>query len=153
MRSKEQYNEQCKCINQPGLSNSERKHYSKVYGINRSSALVELEYFDMTENLPQDLMHVILEGVFPFHMEALLEYVYSSGILTTDTINSRMKTYPYAYFSDKPMSINGVNIQGTQSGKCIASNCCLAMMFFFVFVFFIFSYPDVGTCQYFSISC
>ena len=52
-----QYDKQCNYIDQPGLSDSERRHYSKVYGINRSSVLVELRDFDVTENLPQDLMH------------------------------------------------------------------------------------------------
>jgi hypothetical protein len=60
MRTKEQYVRQCEYINRPGISNSERSHFSKVYGINRLSIL---------NQLPEDVMHVILEGVFPLHLE------------------------------------------------------------------------------------
>ena len=63
----------CRLIYQPNISNSEKSHYSKVYGVNRCSILLSLQEFDVTQNLPQDLMHVLLEGVFPFHMEQLLK--------------------------------------------------------------------------------
>lgn len=38
------------------------QHFSKEYGINKRSILLDAPYFDVTEQLPQDLMHVILEG-------------------------------------------------------------------------------------------
>jgi len=50
-------------------------HYSKVYGINRTSILFNLPDFDLTQQLPQDLMQVLLEGIFPLRMEQLLDYV------------------------------------------------------------------------------
>ena len=33
-----------------------------------------LPYFDITKQLPQDLMHVMLEGVIPLHIEEFLNY-------------------------------------------------------------------------------
>lgn len=49
------------------LSNIEQieylyQHFSKEYGINKRSILLDAPYFDVTEQLPQDVMHVILEG-------------------------------------------------------------------------------------------
>lgn len=39
-----------------------RTHFSKEYGVNKKSILLEAPYFDVTKQLPQDVMHVILEG-------------------------------------------------------------------------------------------
>lgn len=116
MRRLEDYLQQCQYITKPDISDSEKSHYSKVYGINRMTILNELPYFDVTENLPQDLMHVLLEGVFPCHLEQLLNYiVYESSILSISQINCRLKSFPYAYFQEKPCPIAGRVVGGTQS--------------------------------------
>lgn len=103
-------------MSQPGISRSEKAHYSKVYGINQVSIITELMDFDVTKQLPQDLMHVILEGIYPLHMEQFLEYIVSSGIMTLDEVNSQLSSFPYSYFHEKPSYINTFDIQGTQSG-------------------------------------
>jgi hypothetical protein len=74
MRTKQDHVRQCDYIHLPGLSETEKSHYSKVFGINRASILMELSDFDVTRNLPQDLMHVLLKGVFIYHMEQLFHY-------------------------------------------------------------------------------
>lgn len=117
MRTKEEHATQCEYVNRSGISEVERAHYSKVYGINRPSILLELGYFDITQQLPQDLMHVLLEGIFPLHMKQLLCYVvHESKFLTLLQINSRILAYQYAYFEDKPSPLTGFNVQGSQSG-------------------------------------
>ena len=114
MRRRVDYLQQCQYINQSDISDSERSHYSKVYGINRMTISSELPYFDITENLPQDIMHVLLEGVFPCHLEQLLNYIVcESSVLSISQINSRIKSFPYAYFQEKPSPISGSVIQGT----------------------------------------
>ena len=37
-------------------------HLSKEYGVNKRSVLLEAPYFSVTDHLPRDIMHVILEG-------------------------------------------------------------------------------------------
>ena len=37
-------------------------HFSKEYGITKRSVLLDAPYFDVTDQLLQDIMHVILEG-------------------------------------------------------------------------------------------
>ena len=104
-------------ISRPDASVSERKHYSKVYGINRVSVVTQLQYFDVTSQLPQDLMHVLLEGVFPLHMEQFLKYIVEDmGVLTLDQINFRIAAYPYAYFDEKPSQLYGYDLKGNQTG-------------------------------------
>ena len=117
LRNKEEHAKHCEFINRSGISESEKIHYSKVYGVNRSCILSELPYFDVTKQLPQDLMHVLLEGIFPLHVQALLEHViHGLSILTLSQINSRILAYPYAYFEVKPSPLKGLDLQGTQSG-------------------------------------
>ena len=63
-------------------------------------------------------MHVLLEGVFPLHMEQLLKYIVEDiAILTLTQINSRIKAFPFAYFNDKPSPLKGLSLEGTQSGS------------------------------------
>lgn len=116
MRSKEEHHKECGYLNQQGMSNSEREHYSKVYGINRSTVLLELHDFDVTQQLPQDIMHVVLEGIFPYHMEQLLNYIIDGSILTLAQINSRIMSFPYSYFNVKPSPLRGSDIHGSQTG-------------------------------------
>lgn len=77
---------------------------------------MQLADFDITQQLPQDLMHVMLEGIFPLHMEQLLQYILEQSLLTLSEINSRISSFPFAYFSTKPTPLSNCELQGTQSG-------------------------------------
>lgn len=103
---------------------------------------MELPEFDVTQQLPQDLMHVLLEGIFPLHLEQLLQYVVQvSGLLTLNQINSRISAFPYAYFNDKPGPLNGFDPQGTQTGIMCVEDFVLCNTLSF-------SCSDVGTTEY-----
>ena len=52
-----------------------KTHFSLTYGANRRSALAELDGFDVTDQLPQDIVHLFLEGVCVFHTAILLKYL------------------------------------------------------------------------------
>ena len=83
-----------------------------------------LPYFDITKQLPQDLMHVMLEGVIPLHIEEFLNYfIHDANILTLSQINSRLMAYPYAYFEEKPMPLNERDFAGSQSGEMYVIGC------------------------------
>lgn len=119
-----------------------------MYGINRSSAVIELPEFDVTQQLPQDLMHVLLEGICALHLQQLLEYIVDdASLITLHEINSRICMYPYAYFSEKPASLVGFDLQGTQTGtimcklkyRCVHFKCTK------------YSCSNVGTSKYISI--
>ena len=57
------------------LSGPMGDHYSKVYGINRRSILMDVPYFSLFGgSLPHDLMHDILEGVAQHEMTLLRTY-------------------------------------------------------------------------------
>lgn len=46
---------------------------SVTYGLNYRSALNELDDFHVCGQLPQDVMHILLEGVIPYTMKAILQ--------------------------------------------------------------------------------
>lgn len=117
MRSKDQHIKHCQYIDRPGMSYSERDHYSKVYGVNRTSILCELPHFDVTQQLPQDLMQVLLEGVFHIHVNEILIYLVDRiSFMTLADINRRIMAHPYAYFEEKPAPLRCLDPHGNQSG-------------------------------------
>lgn len=78
---------------------------------------MELSDFDISQQLPQDIMHVVLEGVFPLHLEQLLNYIiYELSALSLSQINSRILAFPYSYLDCKPSPIKDICLQASQSG-------------------------------------
>lgn len=117
MRTLEDHVRQCNYLKMHDISGSEKEHYSKVYGVNRGTILLELNNFDVTKQLPQDIMHVLLEGIFPLHMEQLMDYVTNNlCLLSLADINARIKSFSYSYFQTKPSSLSSLNLQGSQTG-------------------------------------
>ncbi len=127
LREKEIHNQHCAMIAESGMSRAERQHYSKTYGVNRTSSLTLLEPFDVTEQLPEDVMHVLLEGVVPVHIGLFLKEVLFTAPrpgLRLEWLNSRIRSFPYAYFEvdKKPTAIPASAVQegdltSKQSGK------------------------------------
>lgn len=69
-RSDSQHKEHCQMLNGPNGD-----HYSKTYGINRRSFLMDIPYFSLFGGgLPHDFMHDVLEGVALHEMSYLLHY-------------------------------------------------------------------------------
>ena len=75
LRTKDAHKEQWDMMSDEDVSQAECQCCSKVYGINRSSALSHLEHFNVTEQLPQDVMHVLLEGVVPLNTGLFLHHM------------------------------------------------------------------------------
>ena len=66
---------QCSYVERPGISSEEKQHFSKVYGVNRKSILGDLPDFYITTQLPQDIMHVLFEGLFHLQVRLFLNYL------------------------------------------------------------------------------
>ena len=75
LRNKNVHLQQCRFIERPGIREDEKQHYSKVYGVNRMSILCDLPYFDVTAQLPQDVMHLLFEGLYHFQIKVFLNYI------------------------------------------------------------------------------
>ena len=101
-RSTVNHEQQCRSLNGP-LHN----HYSKTYGINRRSALLDISHFSLFDGgLPHDMMHDVLEGVVVRELSLLLKHCISSLYLTLDEYNQRLINFDYDYTeTDRPAPV------------------------------------------------
>lgn len=70
---------------------------SIAYGLNYRSPLNAIEHFHVANSqLPQDVMHVLLEGVIPLEMKLMLNvFIYKKKYFSLQFLNERIKSFPY----------------------------------------------------------
>lgn len=125
LRNKDLHKLQCDYVERKGISASERLHFSSTYGINRRSLLSKSDMFDVTKQLPEDIMHVFLEGICVLHTAILLHHlIFEAELITLDEFNGKLRSYSYLYFEIKPtplsaQAIKDYDLSGKQSGKYI----------------------------------
>ena len=110
--------------------------FSVNYGLGRKSILSKFPGFQVTEQLPQDLMHILLEGVIPDVVKCLLQYYISKDLITVDQINSRLMEFGYGYsqVKDKPEPINPESLKD-KPGKHICKDAAKMWMLFRILPF------------------
>lgn len=84
------------------------KEDSITYGINFSSPLNLIDTFHVVDQLPQDIMHILLEGVVPYEMtHMLLSYIKDDKLFSIEMLNERIENFPYSSneSKDKPSQI------------------------------------------------
>ena len=83
------------------------QHFSKEYGVVRKTVLLDAPYFNVTRQLPQDLMHVILEGAMSRSLYFVLRWYLDHSVFTLDEVNHFIQNFPYGYteLKDKPVLI------------------------------------------------
>ena len=115
-----------------GNTSDVRERLSTTYGVNRRSVLDDVRYFDVCKCFPEDVMHILLEGVVPYETKFLLKLLIDSEkCLTLKELNSRMESFDYGYMNTKnkpsPIGRESINLADTklkQSGK-YKWLCCL----------------------------
>jgi len=98
-----------RCITLAQLSCPSRQYWSKEYGINCHSPLMELPFFHVTECLVHDVMHVLFEGICPFELKlALRKFIFEQHLLTIDELNGAVSGYHYTHGWKrcKPMKVD-----------------------------------------------
>ena len=82
---------------------------SITYGVTHKLPLNDLAFFHVCNNqLPQDMMHVLLEGVIPYELELLLhEFIAVQQYFELSTLNNRIVNFQYSICDsgDKPSKI------------------------------------------------
>ena len=98
---------QCNDI-EKASTESIKANLKTTYGINRKSKLADFPDFDIINQTPQDIMHVILEGVAPFEIKCVLRHLVLSGHMELDMFNSAILGFPYPSgdVRDKPCPIS-----------------------------------------------
>ena len=96
MRTRESHNNQCEQVRQHG------EHFSKTYGINRSSILSQSLYYDVVDGLPPDAMHDILEGILQYETKEMLKaFIKVDRYFTLEWLNNRISKFDFGYHNDK----------------------------------------------------
>ncbi|CAN7999370.1 unnamed protein product [Ixodes hexagonus] len=96
----------------------------KLYGVNEQSPMLELPYFDVTRQLPPDLMHDVLEGGFECVLRPILKALVEGGVLSCSDMD-RIASFAYGWNDkkNKPTAMNRsfltckANLKGTASEK------------------------------------
>lgn len=111
----EQHLQQCNVIN--NAPQSLKDHYKTAYGINRKSILCEFPHFDIFKQTPPDVMHVLLEGVIPLTLQALINHFIKTKQTTLVAINNNIKYFKYGYMEekDKPNFIRQSDLHGSST--------------------------------------
>ena len=114
-RTTETYDYHCTLLTGPLESES-----STTYGINAESPLNDIKHFHVIGQLPQDIMHVLLEGVIPDELRLMLrDHITVKQLYTLDTLNERIACFCYApqEASDKPTLITSNSLRGESTLK------------------------------------
>lgn len=94
LRTQERHVRQCSDIE---MANTEylRNSLKTTFGINKRSKLVEFPAFNLIKQKPQDMMHVILEGIAPLEIKCVLKQLVLLGQLNLDVLNTALSGFPY----------------------------------------------------------
>jgi len=76
---------------------------SVIYGINYKSTLNQLDNFNVGNGqLPQDVMHILLEGVLPYTIKAMLQsFVCEKRFFTIEILNQKISSFRYSRSESK----------------------------------------------------
>ena len=91
---------------------------STTYGVNYRSSINEIPLFNVADwQLPQDVIHVLLEGVLALELKLLLDYLISINAFIVSHLNVRIASFQYWYTSagTKPSTIDPTHL--SQHGK------------------------------------
>jgi len=76
---------------------------SVTYGVNSKSVLNELDDFSVGNGqLPQDVMHILLEGVIPYTLKAMLQsFVYEENFFSIYYVNQKISSCKFSLSESK----------------------------------------------------
>lgn len=89
------------------LSGDSYKYWSKQYGINGSSVLLEVPGFAVTKCLLLDPMHILLEGLLKYEFQLLLKALMQTDRLILAKLNRRIGQFEYSFDEslDRPQAV------------------------------------------------
>lgn len=103
-RSPDSYDYHCSLLSGP-LAEFD----SITYGVNYRSPLNDLAFFHVVSQLPQDIMHIILEGAVPYTLRLVLHHFISEkSYFNLYLLNEMMLHFKYSHAEsgDKPRPLS-----------------------------------------------
>ena len=96
-----------------------RNFFSKQYGINDRATILEAPYFDVTKQLPQDIINIFLEGILSYEIKYLMKYFSHNKIFTLHELNKEIDNFDYGYseLRDKPAPIKEADLEFKSSSN------------------------------------
>lgn len=97
---------------------------SITYGVNFLSPLHDIKGFHVINQLPQDIMHVLLEGVVPYEVSLMLTtFVTENKYFSVDFLNDRIDAFAYTSqeVKDKPSRIRSQSL--TSRSTSMSQSC------------------------------
>ena len=90
-----------------------------TYGIQERSALGELSQCDITKHLPQDLMHILLEGSVQYGVRYVLQHFINNGLMTLNQLNSKFTQMRLGYQDEanRPCPVRETMFNGQEKCK------------------------------------
>ena len=72
-------------------------HIATTYGLHHNSILNTSRFYHVTDGLPPDIMHDILEGCLQYEVKELLKYLVCESILDLETLNMQLAMFPFVH--------------------------------------------------------
>ena len=148
LRTKETHERHCQEID--GAPNDAVKNdLTTSYGMNYRSSLCDLKDFDITIELPQDIMHTLLEGTVQYELRHLLMHYNDAGQFTLLQLNAAISNQAYGYseLSDKPGPLKETVFKGDEGYK-LKYNAAQVRLFLRLLPFILSSLVDEGDVFY-----
>ncbi len=93
LRNPQEHLERCAALEE--LSKKSKKHWSKFWGVNGRSPLLQVTS-NISDLLPHDPMHVLLEGVVPYEAAlCLYQFIYVKKYFTLNWLNTCILNFSY----------------------------------------------------------
>lgn len=109
LRCPAMYDRQCTLLNGPLC-----EYDSTTYGINYRSPLNDIPGFHAANNqLPQDIMHVLFEGVVPLELKLMLQEFVRKKYFDMEFLNSRIENFTYGKKEIRDKPPKDITIEGS----------------------------------------
>ncbi|XP_028418281.1 uncharacterized protein LOC114543534 [Dendronephthya gigantea] len=129
VRNKEMHDRHCQEI-ETAPNDVVKNDLTTTYGINHRSSLCDLQDFDISIQLPQDIMHTLLEGVVQYELRHILLHYITNNTFTLAQLNAAIANQEYGYseVSDKPGPLKESVFRGDERYK-LKYNAAQARLF------------------------
>ena len=132
-RELEEHLELCNQIEDPDNSKAVRDALSTTYGINNKSVLCSLAYFDVCKCFPEDIMHILFEGIVPYETKIFLKYMIDERrYITLKHLNQVVDSFDFGYMNkkDRPTPLTRETINATTDAKLKQSGKMTCMLWY-----------------------
>lgn len=128
-RTLERYDDQC---NELAIAHTVaiRDAISRSYGINFRSIARDFPYFNLTEHIPHDIMHVMFEGVAVYEIKLILKVLLDVKLISLIELNNVIDNFCYGYAdrSSRPVTIPAKVFNGNETTLKQSASSMIVLM-------------------------